>query len=622
MQQMVNERIGRHEVICPLGEGGMAKVYLGFSRGPANVNKLLVMKLIRSELARDKRFVTLFLDEARLATRLNHPNVVQTYEVLEDAGQYILTMEYLEGQSLFNIFQRIDLQFFPLEEHLWILTQVLAGLQYAHSLPDYNGSPLGVVHRDVSPDNTFVTYNGDVKLLDFGIAKASGAVSITNRGAFKGKLTYCAPEQLQGDEPPDARADIFSVGVMLWEALAGRRIEMGEGFAKLAQTRLEGKEPRIRNLRPDVDPALAEMCDRAMALKPADRYLTAVDLQRNLERYLEKSAKRVGRTQLAELMRGHFEIERRSMQKCIEEHLSVTRNAPAVARESPLLDVPSRERRLRLTALSETGSGAPRSLDAHTQEASSPPFVWNAQSSFFPKPIEKSVSVVSNSGLAQPKRRLNRWPLILAVTLVGVAAIAVGLWKRSPKPVASAPSFSKVTPAAASPPKVSDSTLPTPPPISVPAEAPLPDTIHLDIRVAPSEAELTLDDKPVDGNQLRAEVPKDWNIHVIRASAPGFIPFSQSVSFASDVHLDAELRRLPSPRRGTKSRPPQIGGKSSGNLIARPQPRETDQPGMNLDRPPLGWTTRQIDGRNPYSKQIDEKNPYSKKIDERNPYAP
>jgi serine/threonine protein kinase len=615
MRQMVNEHIGRHEVICPLGEGGMAQVYLGFSRGPADVNKLVVMKLIRSELARDKRFVTMFLDEARLATRLNHPNVVHTYEVLEDAGQYILTMEYLEGQSLFDVFQRIDLQFFPLEEHLWILTQVLAGLQYAHALPDYNGSPLGVVHRDVSPDNTFVTYNGDVKLLDFGIAKASGAVSVTNRGTFKGKVSYCAPEQLQGDDPADARADIFAVGVMLWEALAGKRIETGESYAKLVQTRITGKEPRIREIRPDVAPALAEMCDRAMALRPADRYLTAVDLQRDLEHYLEKSAKRVGRAQLAELMRGHFELERRYMQKRIEEHLIVTRDAPAADRESPPGESSFRGSLFHLAALCDNGSGALRSLDVHTQEASSPPSIWDLKSSFLPEPGAVSASPLTNAGfLAGLKRLLTRRLLIPVAVLVGVTTVAIGLWKRSPKAVASANVSGKISSSTASLVNPNDSPHPRPIITPIPGAAPSPETIRIDINVVPSEAKLTLDENAVDGNRLRAEVPKDRNIHVLRASAPGFIPFSQSVSFTSDVyldvHLNAEQSRPRSPvRGGTKPQPPQLGWKSKSDLKsspqpsqAIPQPSQVEGPSKNPERPSMGWTSNPIDERNPYTR--------------------
>ncbi len=442
MQQMVHQRIGRYEVICLLGEGGMAKVYLGVFRGPADVNKLVVLKQIRGEIAQDTGFITMFLDEARLATRLNHPNVVQTYEVLEDGEDYVLTMEYLEGQSLLDVFQRIDLQVFPLEEHLWILTQVLAGLQYAHALPDYDGSPLGVVHRDVAPANVFLTYAGDIKLLDFGIAQASGSVAITGKGIFKGKFTYCAPEQLEASGPVDARADLFAVGVMLWEALAGRRLILCDSLRDLTRTRLAGKEPRIREVCPDVDPALAEICDRAMALRPEDRYLTAVDFQRQLERYLEKSAKRVGRAELAELMQRHFEIERQLLRKRIEEHLTTPRTPTPAPSESPF-----RQGRSSILALREdvthvdSPSAVPR-RDGSFHEPTicevglradrTPARSNQPQSLSLPVPAAASAGPVSPRGLQA--RSPIRWLLVAAIVILGGIIIAVGLWERGYRP--------------------------------------------------------------------------------------------------------------------------------------------------------------------------------------------
>jgi len=591
MQQMVKERIGRHEVICPLGEGGMAEVYLGFSRGPADVNKLVVMKRIRSELARDKRFVTMFLDEARLATRLNHPNVVHTYEVLEDAGQYILTMEYLEGQSLFDVLQRIDLQYFPLDLHLWILTQVLAGLQYAHALPDYNGSPLGVVHRDVSPENTFVTYNGDVKLLDFGIAKAGGAVSVTNRGTFKGKLGYCAPEQLEGDESPDARADIFAVGVMLWEALAGKRIEVGETCAQMAQTRLTGREPRIRSIRPEVAPALAEMCDRAMALAPSDRYMSAVDFQRDLERYLEESGKRVGRAQLAELMRGHFELERRFMRKRIQEHLLPSRDVPVAAREPTSLgEGRPLGIRPRVTALGGSGPRMFRNLEVKTQETTSPPSMWASKSSVLPETLAAPVLPPSHEPVPAGPRRFSRGRLlVLAAVLVGGSAAAMASWKRFSAAAVSAPAPRTARAAVASVVKPSEAPRPAPAPMPVSSAAPLPETVHLEPR-GQGQVQAQIED-------LNADQPNQA-VHPIRAFLPGV-----------DGHPNSAQRHARSPVRvGKKAYPPRVGRKPPPDSKPEPAqgqsgplPKPLAMPGMDLDLPFLERPAAPIDDSNPYA---------------------
>jgi serine/threonine-protein kinase len=170
---------GRYRPIATLGEGGMARVLLTVSSGPAGVRKLLVVKQIRPELAHDTEFVAMFLDEARLAARLSHPNVIHTYEVgIDEAGPFIV-MEYLDGQSMQALIAKVKRANIPLGVHLRILTKVLAGLHYAHELKDYNGTPLHVVHRDVSPQNVFIGYDGYVKVVDFGVAKVAGSTERT-----------------------------------------------------------------------------------------------------------------------------------------------------------------------------------------------------------------------------------------------------------------------------------------------------------------------------------------------------------------------------------------------------------------------------------------------------------
>jgi serine/threonine-protein kinase len=319
MRENIPHHIGRYDVVSLLGEGGMARAYLAVSRGPAGFNKVAVIKQILPSLASDADFIAMFLDEARLAARLHHPNIVQTFDVSEQDGSYVLAMEYLDGQTLSGIYRRVHPKNIPLETHLWILTQVLAGLHYAHTLCDYDGSPLGVVHRDVSPGNVLVTYAGEVKLLDFGVAKARCAIASATDKTVRGKPGYCAPEQLRAAEP-DARADVFAVGVMLWEALAGRRLNRGATLADVARVRLSGAEPKIREVKPDIVPVLADICDRALAVEPAQRFSTAAEFQKALQGQLNELG-RHGRTTLVEMLDTAFSVDRYNVRKLIEKRL-------------------------------------------------------------------------------------------------------------------------------------------------------------------------------------------------------------------------------------------------------------------------------------------------------------
>src|SRR5262245_17105669 len=217
----------RYHPIAELGQGGMADVLLAMMQGAAGFRKLVVLKRLRPNLADDAELLAMFSDEARLAARLNHPNVVQTYEVGYDAGRHFIAMEWLDGQPLHRLLKAAwAYDALPLDVHLFILCEALRGLHYAHELQDFDGTRLEVVHRDVSPQNVFLTYEGQVKLVDFGVAKAHARSTDTQVGVVKGKVAYMAPEQALGC-PVDRRADVFSVGVMLWEAVARRRLWRG-----------------------------------------------------------------------------------------------------------------------------------------------------------------------------------------------------------------------------------------------------------------------------------------------------------------------------------------------------------------------------------------------------------
>jgi serine/threonine-protein kinase len=234
----------RYQTIAPIGRGGMAEVFLAVMTSAGGVSKLAVLKQIWPELAGDPHFLAMFLDEARLSVRMSHPNLVQTYEVIDDGTRLAIAMEYLDGQPLARVMNRLrGAQALDLPLRLRIVARVLAALDYAHELHDYDGTPLAVVHRDVSPHNVFITYEGGVKLVDFGVAKNLASAHQTRPGTLKGKFSYMAPEQFLG-RPSDRRADIFSVGVMLWEMLAERRFWNGASDNEIAgTTRSSGRWP-------------------------------------------------------------------------------------------------------------------------------------------------------------------------------------------------------------------------------------------------------------------------------------------------------------------------------------------------------------------------------------------
>jgi tRNA A-37 threonylcarbamoyl transferase component Bud32 len=313
----MSDLAGRRHLLFELGRGGMGTVYLAVSRGVGDFRKLKVVKQLRADLASHPHFLQAFLDEARLAARLNHPNVVQTNEVGFDGTHYFLEMEYLEGQSLEALL--CDGGQLPLSLSLFVLEEVLAGLHYAHELTDTDGTPLGVVHRDVTPHNVFVTYEGVVKLLDFGIAKAANTSRDTSTGVLKGKLTYMSPEQASR-RPVDRRADIFSVGVILWRLLTGRRLWEDASEAQIFQELDRGEIPTPSSVAGDVPPALEAICMRALALDPKERFGTAKDLQRALEGSIDGTL-RVGSRALAERMVDRFAGQRQAVKKQIDARL-------------------------------------------------------------------------------------------------------------------------------------------------------------------------------------------------------------------------------------------------------------------------------------------------------------
>ena len=280
-------QFGKYELVRPLAKGGMAEVFLARQLGPGGVVRDVVIKRVLPELSASHEFVTMFLDEARLAVRLSHPNVVQVFDFGEIDGSYFLVLEYLTGRDVDAILDGSVASGRRVPERITalIIAGACDGLQYVHSLASPDGRPLHVVHRDVSPSNLFVTDQGVVKVLDFGIAKAEGNVTRTQAGMVKGKVAYMAPEQI-GQRPIDGRTDVFALGVVLHELLAGPGLFRRKDALSSMRAVLQDPIPPPIALRPDVSPALSAVAMRALARDPAERYGSAAEMRADLDGFL------------------------------------------------------------------------------------------------------------------------------------------------------------------------------------------------------------------------------------------------------------------------------------------------------------------------------------------------
>jgi len=281
---LTGRQLGRYEVLLQLASGGMATVYVARRGGVAGFERLVAIKVLHPHLAHDEDFISMFLDEARLAARIRHPNVVATLDISDTQGDgYFLVMDYVEGDHHGNLLRAAARggERLPVPVTARIVMDALAGLSAAHTLTDADGSALNLVHRDLSPHNLLVDTDGIARITDFGVAKAQVRLSSTRDGQFKGKLSYMAPEQAANGQA-DQRSDLFSMGIVLWESLTGRRLFRGENNADVLNKILNPQVPAPSQL----DPALAsfdKVVKKALAREPDMRFKTAEDFLEAVE---------------------------------------------------------------------------------------------------------------------------------------------------------------------------------------------------------------------------------------------------------------------------------------------------------------------------------------------------
>jgi serine/threonine-protein kinase len=310
-REVLPRQFGKYTLVRELAAGGMAKVYLALQRSVAGFEKLVVIKRVLPELARDHAFVEMLLSEARTAATLDHPNVVHTFDVGEVEGTYFIAMEYINGEDIRSIvraMKRVNAREFPLEHALAIMMGVCSGLAYAHEKRDLEGNALGIIHRDISPQNILVTHTGDVKIVDFGIAKSTQAAlgEKTAAGQLKGKVPYMSPEQARA-QPIDHRSDIFAVGILLFELTTGRRLFKAPSDFETLKLICDRDYPLPSMVRPGYPAELERIVMRALAKKPDDRYQSARDMQADLEAFIRQERIAAGNVGLGKWMQMLFE---------------------------------------------------------------------------------------------------------------------------------------------------------------------------------------------------------------------------------------------------------------------------------------------------------------------------
>ena len=342
---LVGRQVGRYAVVRHLASGGMAELYIARQES-GGFEKQVVLKILQPRYAKNPRVVTMFLDEARLAAKLNHPAIVHVYDVADEGGLKYIAMEYIHGETIADIVKRglaID-RYLPMEYAIHIVRQAAIGLAYAHARKEPDGKVVRIVHRDISPTNILVSYEGQTEIVDFGIARAQDELR-EEAGIFPGKASYMSPEQVRGGTV-DHRSDIFSLGIILYELTLCQRLYRGPADAVMKRIVSERVQPPTA-IRRDYPAALELIAMRALEKRPEDRYQSAQEMHDDLEEFLNESGLRSGNRRVAIYMNELFAPDAAAPGRKTgdedQETLDFDRRAPLSMRIEPAAE-PERER--------------------------------------------------------------------------------------------------------------------------------------------------------------------------------------------------------------------------------------------------------------------------------------
>ncbi len=340
-------RLGPFEVGAKIGGGGMASVYVGRRVSGEPADEIVAIKVIRDDLADDKKYVAMFLDEAKILSRLSHPDIIRTRDYGVDGDTRFIAMELLLGRSLLDAFDRSKEvgKRMPHDLAAFVALRVAEALHYAHALKSESGEPLHVIHRDVNPTNVFVTYGGRVKLIDFGLAKSAARLSESGEGVVKGKVPYLSPEQIE-EKPFDHRTDLYTLGATLWEMTTGRRLFKRDNDVETIRAIRDHDIPDARKIVEDYPDALWSIVVHALARNPDDRYESGGAMATDLSAFLEKHGRKGDlEAELAAWIEELFPGERAKQEAWLDEVSAVPASPPStrtMAPPAPIAEVPSK----------------------------------------------------------------------------------------------------------------------------------------------------------------------------------------------------------------------------------------------------------------------------------------
>jgi serine/threonine-protein kinase len=459
---------GKYELVSRLAAGGMAEIFLARTKSIQGFEKYLVIKRILGHRTQDPEFVRMFLDEARVAATLDHPNIVQIYDVGHVDNEYFIAMEYLRGHNLIEIVRagaKLGYAKPPLEHVVSILTQCCAGLHYAHEKRDFEGRSLEIVHRDVTPQNVVVSFDGSVKVVDFGIAKAATREVETLAGTLKGKIGYMSPEQCKGQNV-DRRSDIFAVGIILFELTTGKRLYHERSDFDTLKKIIEGPVPSPRDLLPFYPAFLNAIVVRCLQKNPDDRYQTARDLHADLDAFARDNQLVTGTVPLSQYM-----------ERIYADELATHKSADAAAMA---------------TAAQVTMTGSSSSyLGEASRRSSSPiatPLAAARKQHFVRLGLQAAIAVllvVLGGGIVFWQTRIHSVPQQAAAPIAAVPAA---------QPAAAAPTGAAAAPKATAPGAQVAAQLPT----GAVAAPPLPNMapVHSRPTAKPGDAHITVASEP------------------------------------------------------------------------------------------------------------------------------